>query len=158
MKQTIFLLAILLVSVICQVMLPNILKTYKVRPDIILLVVLGIAQQKKPAAGAASGFIGGILQDNLSGALPGTGALAKTLTGFLASKSIRRFSNERILFQLAFAFIFTVLCELIFLSLKQLSEPSISLARSIQTIILPAALCNALLAPPVFWLVRKISH
>ena len=156
MKSIFSILAMLIISVVFQVTLPDILKIH-VRPDIILLVILGIARQERPVAGSVSGFIGGIFQDNLSGALLGTGAFAKTLTGFLASKTARKFYNESILFQLAFAFVFTVFYELIFLSLKQLSEPALSLVNSLQTPVLPVAFCNALLGPPIFWIVRRIS-
>ena len=156
MKNAFSLLTLLIISTISQVMLPGILKM-QVCPDLVLLIILGVAQQKRPAAGTISGFIGGMFQDNLSGALLGTGAFTKTLIGFLASKSIKKFYHERLLFQFAFAFVFTVFHELIFLSLKQLSEPALSLVKSLQTTVLPAAFYNTLLGPPIFWLVRRVS-
>jgi rod shape-determining protein MreD len=52
--------------------------------DLVLVGVVYAALQQGAVAGMVAGTVGGLLQDSLSGGILGTGALTKTLTGFIA--------------------------------------------------------------------------
>ncbi len=66
-------------------------------PDFLLLALLIYTIRARPGASAAAGFLVGVLGDALTPASFGTGALAHTVVGYLASRAKAVFFAENLL-------------------------------------------------------------
>jgi rod shape-determining protein MreD len=126
-----------------------------VKPDLVLIVVLYAAFWKGSSRGATVGFIGGMIEDFASGGLLGANALAKIVTGFLFGFLRRKFSAHSARFQVISTFLATLLSQLIFFFLMRVCGIGKSL-NSLGLILFPVAGYNAVIAPFVFPLLRKI--
>ena len=130
------------------------LKVWGVKPDLILIVVVYAAFWKGSTRGGIVGFTGGIIEDIVSGGLVGPNAFGKLITGFLFGISRKRFYVYSLRLQIITAFLGTLLSQLIFFLLMQIcgEERSLSSLR----MLLPVAGYNAILAPFIFWCLRRI--
>ena len=131
------------------------LKLWGVKPDLVLIVVLYAAFWKGSTRGAVVGFTGGIIEDIASGGMPGLNALAKLIVGFLFGISRKRFYVQSLNLQLVTAFLGTILSQSIFFFLRQIYVGDVSL-HSLKFILLPVAGYNTILAPFVFWCLKKV--
>jgi rod shape-determining protein MreD len=134
---------------------PGWMQPWGVKPDLVFIVVLYAAFWKGPSRGAAVGFIGGMIEDLASGGLLGANALAKVVTGFLFGFLRRKFSAHSVGFQVISVFFATLLSQLIFFFLMKACGIGKSL-NSLGLILFPVAGYNAVIAPFVFPLLRKI--
>lgn len=75
-----------LLFVLLQITLLNLLSIRGVKPDLIVLFVVGRSLAEGPTAGVAWGFGLGLLLDGVSGGLTGLGALAYSLAGFFSGQ------------------------------------------------------------------------
>lgn len=75
-----------LIFILLQITLLDLLSIKGVRPDLIVLFVVGRALSGGPTAGVLWGFGIGLLIDAVSGAQFGLGAFAYTLTGFVSGQ------------------------------------------------------------------------
>lgn len=144
----------LFLCILLQTTLFSSLKICGVKPDLILIVVLYASLWKGVRRGVVVGFIGGMLEDIVSGGLPGANAFAKLTVGLLCGLSPKKFylGSKRV--QIMAAFFGTFLAQTIYLLISRLLGEGRTL-NSFGTIIFPAALYNALLAPFVFWCIRR---
>ena len=133
----------------------NWLKLWGVKPDLILIIVVYAAFWKGSMRGAMVGFAGGIIEDILSGGLLGANALAKVVTGYVFGLSRKKFYTQSARVQIVAAFLATLLSQLAFFFLTRMCGVGKTL-NSLGSILLPAAVYNAILAPFVFLLLRKI--
>ncbi len=83
--------------VVLQFSVRNRLGADRVAPDFLLLALLVYTTQARPGAGAAAGFLVGLLGDALTPASFGAGALAHTLVGYLSSRAKAVFFAENLL-------------------------------------------------------------
>ncbi len=83
--------------VILQFSVRNRLGAERVAPDFLLLALLVYTTRARPAAGAAAGFLVGLLGDALTPASFGAGALAHTMVGYLSSRAKTVFFAENLL-------------------------------------------------------------
>ncbi len=133
-------------------------KLWTIKPDIITIIVLYAALWKGSTRGATVGFMGGIIEDIFSyssGAILGANAFAKVVTGFLFGLLRKRFSINSVKFQIISSFIATLLSQLLFFFLSRIYGMERT-AGSLGHVLFPVAVYNAVLAPFVFLLLRKV--
>lgn len=85
------------VLVVLQFTVRNRLGANRIAPDFLLLALLVYTTRARPGAGAAAGFLVGVLRDALTPASFGAGALAHTLVGYLSSRAKTVFFAENLL-------------------------------------------------------------
>ena len=93
-----------LLFILLQITLLGLISIKGVRPDLIVLFVVGRALSGGPTAGLMWGFGIGLLLDAVSGTQLGLGALAYTLAGFVSGQfsSAKGTSRTRYISALAF--------------------------------------------------------
>lgn len=145
------------VAVLLQTTVFGWLKLWGVTPDLIIIIVLYAAFWKGASRGATIGFIGGIIEDiaSASGGRLGANALAKVVTGFIFGLLRKRFFTQDTRFQIVSAFLATLLSQLIFFLLMRICGKGESIG-FVGRILFPVAGYNAILAPFVFLLLRKV--
>jgi rod shape-determining protein MreD len=79
------LLLVMLVLLVLQFYLRPRLGSARVSPDFLLIALMLFAMRSGAGAGAVAGFLIGVIEDSLSPARFGAGALAHTLVGYFAA-------------------------------------------------------------------------
>jgi rod shape-determining protein MreD len=74
----------------------------RVSPDFLLIALVFIAMRAGPGAGAVAGFVAGLVNDALTPAAFGAGALAHTVVGYLAAWGRAVFFADNLLVNAAF--------------------------------------------------------
>ncbi len=149
-------IVLIITSLILQTTLLIPSRFYGARIDLILLLTIFSGLYGGEIKGGLTGFVGGILEDSLSGSLLGTAAFAKTVvgsfSGFLGTKLYRK----NILAQLIVSFLSILIHELIYLCLiffYKMSSPPLLMA--FKATVFTIAI-NTFLALPFFWVLRRI--
>lgn len=83
-------------------------RIYGIKPDLILLFVFMVGFQEESIKGTLFGFIAGLCQDMLSNGLLGSSAFCKSIWGYLAGKSNRRFDTGSITVQIGLICFFSL--------------------------------------------------
>ncbi len=154
-KISVFLM--LFIGLFLQITVFSRLKILGIKPDLILIIVLGIAFFQGSYRGMAVGFLGGLLEDVFSGANLGTNALSKVLCGFLASVIGRRV-YENVGTQAVLILLFSLLDRIFNLAILFFSGAAVSISFSFipQTIVY--MLYNLAIGILIFPLIRKITE
>jgi rod shape-determining protein MreD len=79
------LLIVMLLMLVLQFYLRPRLGSPRVSPDFLLIALMLFAMRSGPGAGAVAGFLIGLIEDTLTPARFGAGALAHTLVGYFAA-------------------------------------------------------------------------
>ena len=82
-------------------------------PDFLLIAVLFLALQTRPAVGAVAGFVVGLLTDAVASTAFGASALATTLVGFAAGYVRNLFVADNLLVNALFVFVASWLRDII---------------------------------------------
>jgi len=155
--MTIFLrILLIIVFLILQTTLLSPSRLYGVRIDLILLLTIFFGLYRGEIQGGLTGFMGGILEDSVSGSLMGTGTLSKTVVGSLSDFLGTKLYQKNILVQLVASFVLILIHEILYLSLiffYKMASPLLSAAFKVTAI---TVLINTLLSPPFFWGMRRI--
>jgi rod shape-determining protein MreD len=152
---TIYLVVPLLVVVaILQTTVVSHLTLWGVFADLPLLVVVGWSLLRGAREGVVWGFVGGLAVDLLSGAPFGAATLALTVVGFLSGLGEATVFRTHVALPLLTVFLATILYDLLFLLVVQISGQTVIWWSSLFRIILPSAMLNALLTPIVFGVIR----
>lgn len=102
-------LAVPLLAVMLQAMLPRLLPSSLV-PDLPLLVTIFFAvSRRSPVAGALTGAIIGLLQDALTGQPLGVNGMAQTVVGYLGASLGLRLDVEALPTRVVMTFVFSLL-------------------------------------------------
>lgn len=127
------------------------LRLFGVRPDLILAIVGSIALMRGWTKGLAWGVLGGLLEDFITGSLPGSHALAKSITGFTLGLLEGKVFKENVLLP-AVALFAGSLAEgiIFFLASGVFGQVKWTFIIAFRTVILPTATITALLAPIVY--------
>jgi rod shape-determining protein MreD len=96
------LLLVMLVLLVLQFYLRPRLGNARVSPDFLLIALMLFAMRSGAGAGALAGFLIGIIEDTLTPARFGAGALAHTLVGYFAAWGRAVFFADNILVNAAF--------------------------------------------------------
>jgi rod shape-determining protein MreD len=152
---TIYLVVPLLVVVaILQTSVVSHLTLWGVFADLPLLVVVAWSLLRGAREGVVWGFVGGLAVDLLSGAPFGAATLSLMAVGFLSGLGEATVFRTHVALPLITVFLATILYDLLFLLVVQISGQTVIWWSSLFRIVLPSAALNALLTPIVFWVIR----
>lgn len=129
-----------------------------VRPDLMLLVVVGWGVVHGDGQAALWGLVGGLLMDLFSGAPFGLQALSLGAIGWLADTLQTNFFRSNILIPLATIFIASLLYHLGQAGVMQLLNHTINWASYSFNVVMPTAILNTALMPFVYWILRRLDR
>jgi rod shape-determining protein MreD len=96
------LLIVMLILLVLQFYLRPRVGNARVSPDFLLIGLMLFAMRSGPGAGALAGFLVGLIEDTLTPARFGAGALAHTLVGYFAAWSRAVFFADNMVVNAAF--------------------------------------------------------
>ncbi|HIC94541.1 MAG TPA: rod shape-determining protein MreD [Anaerolineae bacterium] len=129
-----------------------------VKPDLMLLVVMSWSLLRGGEEGLVWAFIGGLALDILSGAPFGASTLALMAVSFLSGLGEVRIFRTHIVLPLLTAFFATLVYDILFLLLLQMSGWPVAWLDNLVKVILPSALLNVALSPLVYQTLRWLHH
>lgn len=129
-----------------------------VRPDLMLMVVVGWGVVHGSGQAALWGLVGGLLLDLFSGAPFGLQALSLGMIGWLADALQTNFFRSNILIPLATIFIAGLLYHLGQAGVMQLLNHTINWASYSFNVVMPTAILNTALMPLVYWILRRLDR
>jgi len=156
MKKFFAYLILLVLLIVFETKVLPFIRIFGLIPDIVLVLVVFLGLRQGAVPGATAGFFIGLLQDAFAVYPFGAGALAKTLAGFICGRWCKGVIDEKnpyvqmIIVGVAGVVVYAIvaLCSSIF---------SISGASGFSGFnLLIYVLLNALIAPPLFFLFRKL--
>jgi rod shape-determining protein MreD len=152
---TIYLVVPLLavVAILQTTIVPG-LAVWGVFANLPLLVVVSWSLLRGPREGAVWGFIAGLMVDLLSGAPFGAATLSLITVGFLTGLGETTVFRARIALPMVAMFFATIVYELLFLLVVQISGQPVTWLDSVFRIVLPSAILNAVLTPIIFLTMR----
>ena len=125
-------------------------------PDVLLLVLLGIALQRGAVAGAAAGFLGGLLLDVATLESLGVTSLLLTLVGYWAGRFGEATGRDRRYVPIAAILAATVFVALGGYTLHYMLVADILAERALVTTLLPGLGLNLIVGVPVLSLCRVL--
>ena len=154
-----YLLILLLtaLSILQTTVLPRLI-TSDLRPDVMLLVVVGWALLRGPREGALWGFVGGIGLDVLSAAPFGLNTLLLTLIGFASGLGETRIFRTNFILPPLVAAGATLVLYLTSAAWLQLAGWPVDWIALLARLVLPSVGVNALIMPFVFLPLRWMSR
>jgi rod shape-determining protein MreD len=156
------LVPLLLVVTLFQVTVLPELTILGVKPELMLLAVLGWSLLRGPEEGMIWAFLGGALLDLFSGGPFGASILALLAISYLSAWLEPSVGRASFLLPMGAALVGTLLYQAIFLLVIQLTRGGVPWIESLLRVTLPSLAINALLMPVVFqalaWFDRKIGR
>jgi rod shape-determining protein MreD len=154
--RTIYPLGLLAVAALLEPVLTVRFRLADARPDLVLVLVVAFALVRGPEAGVVWGFVGGFLQDLLSGHALGLEAGLKGIVGFLVGLAAFTVLLEGI----ALPFVATVAATGVYILLAGglTGLVGVPLGPGSWQGLGVAACANGAVAPLAFWLVRSGEH
>jgi rod shape-determining protein MreD len=122
--------------------------------DLPLLVVVSWSLLRGAREGVIWGFVAGLVVDLLSGAPFGAATLSLIAVGFLSGLGQATVFRTHVALPLVAVFLATILYDLLFLLIVQISGQAVSWLDSLFRVVLPSAVLNAVLTPIVFGVMR----
>lgn len=147
-------LGIVILCLVIQTVCGDILIIGGIKPDFLLIIIIFFAFKHSAFESVIIGFIGGILQDSLSGVPLGTNAFTKLIIGLIAS-GIKKVYPENLISMLLSIFVFTIIQSLLIFALQSIFV--ISLGISTMNRVLLIALYNTIIGLLIFRIVRKVK-
>jgi rod shape-determining protein MreD len=141
------------VAILQTTLLPS-LTIWGVFANLPLLIVVSWGLLRGSREGALWGFISGLMVDLLAGAPFGAATLSLTIVGFLVGLGEATVFRASIALPMIAMFLATIVYELLFLLIVQISGQPVAWLESIWRLVLPSALLNALLTPIFFLTMR----
>jgi len=129
-----------------------------VRPDLMLLIVVGWGVVHGNGQAALWGLGGGILLDLFSGTPFGLHSLSLGAVGLLADSLQTNFFRSNILMPIVMMFVTTLLYHIGQAAAMQTLGYAVNWASYIFGVVLPTCMLNTALSPLVFWLLRRLDH
>ena len=124
-------------------------------PDVLLLVLVGVALLRGPVFGAAGGFFGGLVVDTATLSTLGLTSLVLTVAGYWVGRYGETSGRDRTHAPLVAAPVVTALCAAGAFALHFVLGNVVTF-RELGESLLPALAFNTLLAAPVFALCRTL--
>jgi len=128
----------------------------RVKPDLLLLLVILYGLVKGEKRGTVAGFLVGLAEDAFSVGYMGTNALCKTVAGFLSARFGRQFLWRRIPAQLLLVFTLSIVA----VSIRSMLGAVLgggAAQDGLAGAVLVSSLLNALFAPFVFFLAVRFT-
>jgi rod shape-determining protein MreD len=156
---TIYLVIPLLLAIaLLQATIVPHLAIWGVFPDLPLIIVASWGLLRGPREGLTWGFVAGIAIDLFAGAPFGAATLSLTVIGLLSGLGATSALRTRLILPMAFVFLATLLYDVLFLLMVQISGQFVPWVENVLRIILPSAVLNALLTPVFIELLRIIHQ
>jgi rod shape-determining protein MreD len=125
-------------------------------PDVLLVVLVGIALLRGSVVGAVAGFSGGLLLDVLTLDTLGVTALTLALAGYWTGRYGETTGRDRAHAPLLSVVVVTVLAAVLGYALHFLIGEEVSVRRALWETLVPALGLNLLLAVPVLALCQRV--
>jgi rod shape-determining protein MreD len=152
---------LVVVALLQTTIMPH-LAIWGVFPDLSVLVVASRGLLKGSGEGVLWGFITGVALDLLSSAPSGTATVSLIVVGFASGLAKGSVLQAHITLPMLTMFLVTIVYNLTYLLILQISGRTVIWLDSIARIILPSALLNAILTPVIFggmrWLDTRFSQ
>jgi rod shape-determining protein MreD len=145
-----------IIAVLQATVLPH-LTVWGVFPDLPLLVVTSWSLLRGVREGVIWGFIAGVAVDLLSGAPFGAATLPLIAVAFLSGLGQTTVFGAHALLPMLAMFAGTIVYDLLFLLIVQISGQDVAWLDAFFRIILLSALLNAVLMPLIFWGMRRLN-
>ncbi|MGD8398899.1 MAG: rod shape-determining protein MreD [Anaerolineae bacterium] len=157
--MTIYLVVPLLLGVglLQATVIPH-LTVWGISPDLPLLVVVSWGILRGAQQGALWGFVAGLVLDFFSGAPFGAATLSLMAAGFLAGLASAGVSGSQAILPLVITLVATLVYDLLFLLITQLSGDTVLWLDTLLRLVLPAAALNMILMPAIFVGMRWTSN
>jgi len=149
---------LLIFIAILQLTLVPLLFPGPVRPDLMLMVVVGWGVVHGNGQAALWGLGGGLVLDIFSGAPFGLHAISLGAIGWLADTLQTNFFRANLLIPLATIFVATILYHIGQAAVLQLLGFTINWAFFSFNVVLPTAILNTALMPIVYWILRRLDR
>jgi len=145
------------VALLQSTLVPH-LSIWGVFADLPLLVVVSWSLLRGSREGAIWGFIAGLAVDLFSGAPFGAATLSLIVAGLLGGLGQATVYRTHIALPVIMIFLTTIVYDLLFLLIVQISAQPVDWLGSLFRIVLPSAMLNAVLTPPVFLTMRWLYN
>ena len=133
------------------------LRIFGTRPDLILAVVGSIALLRGWAQGLLWGVLGGLLEDLITGSLPGSHALAKSITGFILGLLEGKVFKENPLLPAVALFVGSLIEGIIFfMAAGAFGHIKWNFITALRRTVWPSAVVTAVFAPVVYRLCEHL--
>ena len=129
-----------------------------VRPDLMLMVIIGWGVVHGNGQAALWGLAGGLVLDLFSGAPFGLHTFGLGGIGWLADTLQTNFFRSNLLVPLATIFIATLLYHIGQAAVMQVLGYTINWAFYSFNVVLPTAILNTVLMPFVYWILRRLDR
>jgi len=134
----------------------NYLEISGIKPDLQFVLIIFLAYQYGPLWGELTGFAGGLIQDSLSTSLLGLFAFPKMFLGLLVGLSKRLVLADNVIVFSFLVLLASFLKGIVIFFLTVIFQSSPASLIFFPKIIFPEALYNALLAPLLYLVFKKI--
>ena len=124
---------------------------------IVLIAVVDWGILRGPDEGMMWGFIGGLCLDVFTGWPFGTNTVAMVLVASAVSLGGATFIRTHALLAPGTVFVATILYFLVVMFILQSTEHPVAWIEALRSAVLPAALINAVLNVPIFWLFGRLD-
>ncbi|MDP4093343.1 MAG: rod shape-determining protein MreD [Bacillota bacterium] len=163
-RNIVFAVSIFII-VVLQTTVLHYIKIFGITPNIMVVVVIGIALLFGNTQGAIAGFILGFCQDITFGKMLGFYALAGLYLGLVVGIVNKRLYRENILVIIFFTFISTIVYELSVYLVHEwgmhLFSPensnNLDILYAVRNITLPEAIYNSIISVPIYALMIRIN-
>lgn len=146
---------VLIVAMILQATFLYRFEIAGIRPDLLVAFVVYLGWMRGPIAGAAGGFLVGLIQDLDAPGPLGLNALSKTIVGFAVAKAGFRVHRASVGVRFAF-FLFAMLAhDIVYFAAASLGDIGLFLKQML-TIALPSALYTAVVVLLILALVENV--
>lgn len=149
---------VLFVAAMLQVVIVSSLALGGGAPDLLLVTVVALGLVRGSVAGAAFGFVGGLVVDLLTLDTLGVTSLVLTLAGFWAGRWVETTGRGRRLAPLIAVAVITVLATVFSVVLQYMLGEDVVVREALLTALVPTTIANLALAYPVYLLVRSAVH
>ena len=155
-KKPLILFLIILFTVL-QCTALNYIQIFKVKPDILLILIIFFSLYYGRIYGLIIGAVCGLFSELSSGIPPGFAVLTYSLAGLILGYIGRWVVNLRIFGQLYISFIFSIAVYTFLFLLFQIFKANLSLFNALIFIILPASFYTAAISPVIFRFLRFLT-
>jgi rod shape-determining protein MreD len=149
---------LLIVIALAQTTLVPLLLPGSVRPDLMLMLVVGWGVVHGNGQAALWGLGGGIFLDLLSGTPFGLHSITLGVIGFLADALQTNFFRSNILIPMATIFVASLLYHIGQAAAMQTFGYPISWLYLLLNVVVPTTILNTVLMPFVYWILRRLDH
>jgi len=148
--------AVTFVAALLQIVIVSSLVIGGGAPDLLLVVVVLLGLLRGSIAGAALGFLGGLVVDVVTLGTLGISSLVLTLAGFWSGRYAETTARDRRVAPLLAVGTITVLAGVFGFVLHYMLGEAVVARHSLVTALLPAVVLNVVLALPVYRLLRAL--